>query len=68
MFDIARKDSLKLINIKEDRKFLLAQQENGRRGAIIRADTILAAQKKRTANRNAKEKTKQRKELERCAP
>jgi hypothetical protein len=59
LFDIAHESALNLIKIPEDREFLLAQREKGRRGQIGMLDKKLAAREKRKATRIAQE-TKRR--------
>ncbi len=46
MFDIAHADALTLIKIAEDREFLIAQREKGRRGSMGPVDTKLAKKEK----------------------
>lgn len=41
LFDVAHADSLNIIKITEDRDFLLAQREDGRRGSMIGVDRNL---------------------------
>lgn len=41
LFDIAHQDALVLITVEEDRAFLLAQREKGRKGAMAGVDTKL---------------------------
>jgi hypothetical protein len=45
LFDVAHANALTLIKIEEDRAFLLAQREKGRRGSMGSVDTILANNK-----------------------
>ena len=42
MFDIAHSNALDMINIEEDRIFIIAQQEPGRRGVLAGVDRKLA--------------------------
>ena len=46
LFDIAHADALSMIQIDEDRQFLLLQREKGRRGSMSGVDTILDAKEK----------------------
>ena len=43
LFDIAHADALSMIKIPEDRAFLLAQREKGRRDVMGPVDQVLAA-------------------------
>ena len=47
LFNVAHANALTLIKIKEDRAFLLAQREKGRRGNMGSVDTVLAKKEKR---------------------
>ena len=51
---MAHKDALILITILEDREFLLAQREKGRRGTMTGMDIKLARKTKRKAKRMSK--------------
>ena len=51
LFDIAHIDALQLIKIPEDREFLIAQQEPGRRGFMVGVDKVLAEKEERTHRR-----------------
>lgn len=42
LFDMAHQDALHMITIEEDKQFLLAQREKGRRGSMAGVDTVLA--------------------------
>jgi hypothetical protein len=53
LFDIAHRDALTLIKIEEDRIFLKAQREKGRRGMMGPVDRTLAQKEKRAAKRKA---------------
>jgi hypothetical protein len=48
LFDVAHVDALSLIKIAEDREFLLAQREKGRRGCLAGVDTKLSWRGKET--------------------
>ena len=54
LFDIAHVDALKLITISEDREFLLAQREKGRRGTMAGLDTTLMKKEKRASQKRDK--------------
>lgn len=56
LFDIAHADALNMIKIEEDRNFLLAQREPGRRGYMGSVDKALAAKEERKARRIESEK------------
>ena len=43
LFDVAHMNALSLITIEEDKDFLIAQREKGRRGCMISVDSALAA-------------------------
>ncbi|KAG0712829.1 hypothetical protein GWK47_017564 [Chionoecetes opilio] len=66
LFDVAHADALKLIKNPEDRDFLLAQREIGRRGSLGSVDLVLvreeAAQKKKEANARQIERTRMEQE------
>jgi|SRR6218665_281904 len=47
LFDIAHADALTLINLQEDREFLLAQREKGRRGSMGPVDMVLEKREQR---------------------
>ncbi|KAK2727043.1 hypothetical protein QYM36_007784 [Artemia franciscana] len=49
LFDIAHADALKTMSIQEDKDFLLAQREKGRRGSMVGVDETLACKEKRVA-------------------
>lgn len=49
LFDIAHVNALEMINIQEDRDFLLAQREKGRRGTMAGFDATLASKEARAA-------------------
>ena len=58
LFDIAHADALSMIKIAEDRAFLLAQREKGRRGMMGPVDQMLAAREKKEFKRRLKRKNK----------
>ena len=51
LFDIAHSNALDMIKIPEDRAFLLAQREPGRRGIMGNVDTTTARFEKKLAKR-----------------
>ena len=53
LFDIAHKDAMTIIKIEEDRQFLKAQREKGRRGSMAGIDVKLAKQEERALARSA---------------
>lgn len=53
LFDIAHQDAMTIIKIEEDRQFLTAQRERGRRGSMAGIDVKLAKQEKRVVARSA---------------
>lgn len=53
LFDIAHQDAMSLILFEEDRLFLEAQREEGRRGTIAGVDRNLVLKEKRTMKRKA---------------
>ena len=55
LFDVAHKDALILMTISENREFLLAQREKGRRGTMAGIDGKLARKTKRKADRMLKQ-------------
>lgn len=65
LFDVAHADALALIKIKEDRDFLHAQREKGRRGSMGSVDTTLTRQEKWRQIREAQKRKRQVKESDR---
>ena len=51
MFDIAHAEAISMIKIQEDKDFLLAQREPGRRGKIGAVDTGLVRREADTKRR-----------------
>lgn len=47
LFDIAHANALDIITIQEDKEFLLAQREKGRRGSMSSVDTVLLRKEKK---------------------
>ena len=55
LFDVAHADTLNMKSVlQEDKDFLLAQQEKGRRGSMAGVDEKLAAKEKRVSDREKK--------------
>lgn len=61
LFDVAHVNALNMIRIAEDKDFLLAQREKGRRGCLGKLDRSLLQKKKR--HRNAVEKQHKQRRL-----
>ena len=51
LFDVSHQDALHLIKLEEDRQFLLAQCEKGRRGAMVGIDVSLTRKEEEQAIR-----------------
>ncbi|MEL6606429.1 MAG: hypothetical protein AAFP20_24820, partial [Cyanobacteria bacterium J06614_10] len=51
LFDIAHAEAMTRITIEEDRQFLIAQREKGRRGTMAGLDLVLAAKEERARQR-----------------
>lgn len=51
LFDIAHADAMKIITIQEDKEFLLAQREKGRRGYMGQVDKVLALKETKIAKK-----------------
>lgn len=64
LFDIAHADAMNLIRIDEDKLFLEAQRENGRRGFMAGEDTVLAGVEERRLNRDVARKKAVERETE----
>ena len=57
LFDIAHRDALSLIKIPEDKEFLIAQQETGRKGkmgALDKKASQMASRKQKQSEAEAK--------------
>lgn len=65
LFDIAHAEALSLIKIQEDREFLMAQREKGRRGSMGPVDMVLAKKEERCHKRLLVKQTQKLKEVER---
>lgn len=61
LFDIAHAGALSMIKNEEDRAFLLAQREKGRRGSMIGVDAIVSAKESRKQVRLEEERKRKRK-------
>ena len=61
LFDVAHADALQLIKIDEDREFLIAQREIGRRGCLGSIDMKLTRQEKRHQKREEVVENRKRK-------
>ena len=55
LFDVAHRDAMCLIKIEEDRLFLEAQREKGRRGIMVGVDHVLALKEERVLKRKIAE-------------
>ena len=64
LFDIAHAQALTMIKVDEDKEFLLAQREKGRRGSIAGRDKTLARKEDREAKRLAQEAERSKGEFE----
>ena len=58
LFDIAHAEALQMITISEDRDFLLAQREEGRRGSMGGLDSTMAKKEKKSAEQKMKLETR----------
>jgi len=67
LFDVAHADALVIIKIPEDREFLLAQREKGRRGCMGSKDMILHGVEKRRCDRQQIAEKRRKCEQERVA-
>lgn len=67
LFDIAHADAMKIITIQEDKEFLLAQREKGRRGNLAQVDKVLFLKENKIAKRKeliTKSANREKKECE----
>lgn len=55
LFDIAHADAISLLKNPEDKNFLMAQREPGRRGSMVSVDNVLAKQEKAAEKRELAE-------------
>ena len=67
LFDMAHQDALDMITIVEDKEFLIAQREKGRRGSMAGVDLVLTekevrAQKRKVAEEKRKLRSKEKEE------
>ena len=65
LFDIAHSDAMTLIQLSEDRDFLVAQREKGRRGTMGSVDKNLTMKEERRRQRDARRNALQQKEANR---
>lgn len=65
LFDVAHADALTIITNEEDKSFLIAQRETGRRGCLGPVDMKLAKVEERRRERQAAEESRCRKEAQR---
>lgn len=56
LFDIAHAEAMTRITIEEDRQFLIAQREKGRRGTMAGIDLVLTAKEERARQRVQRQK------------
>lgn len=61
LFDIAHANALDMINIDEDRTFLINQRKKGRPGSMLGSDLVLAQREERIKLRDEKEKRRREK-------
>ncbi len=65
LFDIAHAEALAMIQLPEDRKFLEAQREKGRRGCMGSVDMVLDRKEQRCKKRRLEEEMRTAKEAKR---
>jgi hypothetical protein len=65
LFDIAHAEALTMIKLPEDREFLQAQREKGRRGSMGPVDMVLARKEEKYRKRLLEKETRKAKEAER---
>jgi hypothetical protein len=63
LFDIAHANAMNMMTIEEDKAFLLAQREKGRRGAMSSVDNVLAKKEQKRTEKLAKEQERRLKSL-----
>ena len=51
LFDITHANAMNIMKIQEDKEFLLAQREKGRKGAMVGGDEKLAGEEKQVVKR-----------------
>lgn len=61
LFDIAHRDALILMKIKEDKEFLLLQKQKGRPGCMAGVDMVLSQRQNRAEQRKEKESSRKSK-------
>ena len=62
LFDVAHADALTLIKVVEDREFLLAQREKGRRGSMGPIDMTLFKKEEKRRHKTLQEESRKQKE------
>jgi len=67
LFDVAHQDAMKIITIEEDRHFLQAQREKGRRGTMVGVDRKLYNKEQRVLKRKAAASTYEKRMKSQCA-
>lgn len=63
LFDIAHKDALTFITIKEDKEFLFAQRKKGRRESMGSIDTKLSKKEEESKDRQLQNELRKKKEI-----
>ena len=63
LFDIAHANAMSMIELDEDKEFLKAQREKGRRGSMVSRDMVLANIESRRRKRDEEEQNRERKSL-----
>ena len=66
LFDIAHGNALNIMTIQEDKDFLIAQREKGRKGSMSSVDTTLQRQEKNIENRRQMRERQRVKSGEQC--
>ena len=63
LFDIAHANAMSMIELDEDKEFLKAQREEGRRGSMVSRDMVLANKESRRRKREEEEQHRVRKSI-----
>jgi len=66
LFDIAHANALGMINLEEDRQFLILQRKTGRPGYLSGIDYALVRRNKKKAERHEKENARKKRHYEEC--
>lgn len=66
LFDISHANALSMIVLQEDKEFLLAQREKGRRGTIGSVDKTLSAKEERIMHKRKDEDMRKKRSREEC--